>query len=339
MSATQKIIEAIKTSLHEGRKVNVDLREASTLTGSGLGIGGRTYFDDAFAALRYANPFRMGAMQIKTPNMSSVQFVAKTGNVLTQADPWGYTFTPNAGTPDTATNTWLLPTRVLSAQLPVRLAALDDINGLQQELISDITLEFAQAEAASMALNNDQAGSGTTTTGATAGLRGLAMYLGSTTSAFGTSGTQMTDGIHTIAQVTVNSVSPTYAQIVSIANALPPQYWSLPTTAWHMTPKFIAGLRNLADDQGLPKFLELGEPLEGGAVGSIFGWPVIPNSYLDDNYPVYLANWNRFMQIADVEEMSIQTFEQTAPGFLTMYCEKRMVSTVRDPFAGVRGVD
>ena len=106
-----------------------------------------------------------------------------------------------------------------------------------------------------------------------------------------------------------------------------------------MTPKFIAGLRNLADDQGLPKFLELGEPLEGGAVGSIFGWPVIPNPYLDDNYPVYLANWNRFLQIADVEEMSIQTFEQTAPGFLTMWCEKRMVSTVRDPFAGVRGVD
>jgi hypothetical protein len=28
--------------------------------------------------------------------------------------------------------------------------------------------------------------------------------------------------------------------------------------------------------------------------------------------------------------------EQTAPGFITMFAEKRMVSTVRDPFAGVR---
>ena len=339
MSATQKIIEAIKTSLHEGRKVNVDLREASTLTGSGDGVGGRTYFDDAFAALRYANPFRMGSLQIKTPQMSAVQFVAKTGNALTQADPWGYTFTPNTGTPGTATNTWQLPTRVLSAQLPIRLAALDDINGLQAELMQDITLEFAQAEAASMALNSDQSGSTTTTTGATAGLRGLAMYLGDTASAFGTSGTAITNGIHTIAQVTVSATAPTYAQIVAIANALPPQYWGLPTTAWHMTPKFIAGLRNLADEQGLPKFLELGEPGESGAVGSIFGWPVIPNPYLDDAYPVYLANWNRFLQIADVEEMTIQTFEQTAPGFLTLWCEKRMVSTVRDPFAGVRGVD
>jgi HK97 family phage major capsid protein len=339
MSATQKIIEAIKTSLHEGRKINVDLREASALTGSGAGVGGRTYFDDAFAALRRANPFRMGSMQIKTPNMSAVQFIAKTGNALDQADPWGYTFTPNNGTPGTATNTWQLPTRVLSAQLPIRLAALDDINGLQTELMQDLTLEFAQAEAASIALNNDQAGSTTTTTGATVGLRGLAMYLGDTASAFGTSGTAITNGIHTIAQVSVNSVSPTYAQVVALANALPTQYWSLPTTAWHMTPKFISGLRNLADEQGLPKFLELGEPGESGAVGSIFGWPVIPNPYLDDNYPVYLANWNRFLQIADVEEMSIQTFEQTAPGFLTLWCEKRMVSTVRDPFAGVRGVD
>jgi len=28
--------------------------------------------------------------------------------------------------------------------------------------------------------------------------------------------------------------------------------------------------------------------------------------------------------------------EQSAPGFVTMFAEKRMVSTVRDPFAGVR---
>lgn len=339
MSATQKIIDGIKQSLQENRKITVDLREASTLTGSGAGIGGRTYFDDAFAALRFANPFRMGALQIKTPNMSAVQFVAKTGNALTQSDPWGYTFTPNTGTPATATNTWSLPTRVLSAQLPVRIAALDDINGLQEELMQDITLEFSQAEAYSMALNNDQAGSSTTTTGATAGLRGLAMYLGDTTASFGDSGTQMTDGIHTIIQIAVNATTPTYAQIVDLADALPAQYWGQPTTAWHMTPKFIKGLRNLADEQGLPKFLELGEKGEGGAVGSIFGAPVVINPYLNDAYPVYLANWNRFLQIADVEEMSIQTFDQTSPGFITLWCEKRMVSTIRDPFAGVRGVD
>ena len=152
MSASQKIIEAIKTSLNENRMVKVDLREASTLTGSGAGIGGRTYFDDAFAALRYANPFRMGAMQIKTPNSSAVQFVAKTGNATNQTNPWGYTFTPDSGTPGTATNTWQLPTRVVTAQLPIRIAALDDINGLEAELMQDLALEFAQQEALSLSL-------------------------------------------------------------------------------------------------------------------------------------------------------------------------------------------
>jgi hypothetical protein len=42
------------------------------------------------------------------------------------------------------------------------------------------------------------------------------------------------------------------------------------------------------------------------------------------------------MTIADVEEMSVQVFEQTAPGFVTIYAERRLASTVRDPFAGVR---
>ena len=39
MTATNKLLEAIKISIAENRKVTVNLREASTLTGSGLGIG------------------------------------------------------------------------------------------------------------------------------------------------------------------------------------------------------------------------------------------------------------------------------------------------------------
>lgn len=335
MSATQKISEAIKQSLAENVKVKVDLREASTLTGSGLNVGGRTYFDDAFAALRYANPFRMGSRIISSDNDSAVQFVAKTGNALNQTNPWGYSFTPNSGTPGTATSTWLLPTRVLVAQLPIRTAALSDINGLEDELMRDLTLEFGQQEAYSMARNNDQAGSSTTSTGGTDGLRGLDMYTSAGTSAFGTSGTAITNGIHSIATVSFGGVTPTYNKIVDIANALPAQYWALPTTAWHMTPAMIQTLRELKDLQGLPLFLEMGDG-DGAAVGRIFGWPVIPNPYLTSTFPIYLANWDRFLTIADVEEMSIQMMEQTAPGFVTMYAEKRMVSTVRDPFAGVR---
>ena len=53
-------------------------------------------------------------------------------------------------------------------------------------------------------------------------------------------------------------------------------------------------------------------------------------------YPVYLADWSRFLTIADREEMSIKRFEQTAPGFVYMFAEKRLCSSIRDVFAGVR---
>jgi len=334
MSANQKILDGIKQALTEGGKVTIDLREASTLTGSGDGIGGRTYFDDAFSTLRYANPFRMGSRNIKTANSSGVQFVAKTGNA-TSANPWNPNATPDSGSPNTATAYWVMPTRIINAQLPVRIAALDDINGLKEALLTDLTLEFSQQEGASMATNNDQSGSTTTTTGGTYGLRGLDVYL-SGSAAYGTSGTAITDGIHTLVTTSLGGVAPTYNKITNIANSLPAQYWALPTTAWHMTPTMIQTLRQLKDSQGLPLFLELGEPGEGGAVGSIFGWPVIPNSFLSADFPIYLANWDRFLTIADVEEMTVQVFEQTAPGFVTMYAERRVASTVRDPFAGVR---
>jgi HK97 family phage major capsid protein len=334
MSANQKILDGIKQALTEGGKVTIDLREASTLTGSGDGIGGRTYFDDAFSTLRYANPFRMGSRNIKAPNTSAIQFVAKTGNA-TSANPWNPNATPDSGSPNTATSYWVMPTRIINAQLPIRIAAMDDINGLKEALLTDLTLEFSQQEGASMATNNDQAGSTTTTTGGTYGLRGLDTYL-SGSAAYGTSGTAITNGIHTLVTTSLGGIAPTYNKITNIANSLPAQYWALPTTAWHMTPTMIQTLRQLKDSQGLPLFLELGEPGEGGAVGSIFGWPVIPNSYLSTDYPIYLANWDRFLTIADVEEMTVQVFEQTAPGFVTLYAEKRVASTVRDPFAGVR---
>lgn len=334
MSASQKIIDGIKQAINEGGKVTIDLREASTLTGSGAGIGGRTYFDDAFSALRYANPFRMGSRNIKTADSSAVQFVAKTGDA-TGANPWNPNATPDTGSPDTATSFWVMPTRIINAQLPVRIAAMDDINGLQESLLTDLALEFSQQEGASLATNNDQSGSTTTTTGATYGLRGLDSYTSGSSAAYGTSGTAITNGVHTLATVSLGGVTATYNKIVSIANALPAQYWCLPTTAWHMTPAMIQTLRELKDSNGLPLFLEMGDG-DAAAVGRIFGWPVIPNPYLSTDFPIYLANWDRFLTIADVEEMEIQVYEQTAPGFLTLYAEKRLATTVRDPFAGVR---
>lgn len=334
MKITEKVLDGIKQAIQEGGKVTINLAEASALTGSGSGVGGNVIFDESFAALRQANPFRMGARQI-TAKGSDVQFVAKTGNAANSTNPWGYTFTPNSGSPNTDTTIWQLPVRVLTAQLPIRTAVLSDVNGLDATLVKDLYLEFSQLEAASMAVNDDQSGSTTTSTGGEEGLRGLDSYTSNTTSAYGSSGTAMTDGIHDIATVSLGGSAITYNKVTNIANALPPQYWSLPGTAWHMTPAMIQTLRQLKDSQGLPLFLEIGES-DGAAVGNIFGWPVIANSYLSSDFPIYLANWEQFLTIADIEEMTIQMMEQTAPGFVTMFAEKRMVSTVRNPFAGVR---
>jgi hypothetical protein len=41
------------------------------------------------------------------------------------------------------------------------------------------------------------------------------------------------------------------------------------------------------------------------------------------------------MTIADNEEMTLKRYDQTKPGFVTLYAEKRVVSTVRNPSAGV----
>ena len=339
MTITERILSGIKQTLETGDKVTIDLREASAITGSGNGVGGRTFFDNAFAALRFANPIREMSRVIPAAG-SSVQFVAKTGNATNSTNPFGYTFTPNSGSPDVNTSIWQLPTRVISAQLPIRSAVMSDVNYLNETLVEDLMLEFAQIEGASMVLNNDQAGSTTTINGATNGLRGLNMYTSAAASAFGTSGTAITNGIHSIATYTQAAAAVTYSDITDMTRLFPAQYWNLPGTAWMMHPQTIHELRNLGPGTAaIREFPEVGSD-EGGAIKNIFGFPVIANPNMQTTgagkFNIYLANWPRFVTIADVEEMTIQAMEQTSPGFITLYAEKRLVSTVRDPFAGIR---
>lgn len=338
MNQTEKILAGIKEAIYQGGKVNIDLKEASSLTGSGDTKGGRTLFDDAFAALRFANPIRQAARQVVRAGQSSVQFVAKTGNSTNQTNPWGYTFTADSGTPNTDTTIWQLPTRVITAQLPIRTAVLSDVNYLDETLVQDLMQEFGAVEAASMILNNDQAGSTTTTYGGTDGLRGLNMYTTAGASAYGTSGTAITNGIHSIATVSQAGAAIAYGDITDMARLFPAQYWTLPGTAWMMHPQTIHNLRNLGG-AAIKQFPEVGDS-DGGAVTYIFGFPVIPNPYMQlvgaGNFSIYLANWTNFVTIADIEEMSVQAFDQTTPGFINLYAEKRLASTVRDPFAGIR---
>lgn len=346
MGKKNLILDAVKEALKQG-EASVNLKEASALTGSGSGVGGRVIYDDAFASLRMANPIRYaGAREITTIG-SDEAFVVKTGNFTNIQDgstnPWGY-YPINNNNADNgiATSYWQIPVRAIQAQVPIRTAVLSDINAVSDAITSDLMLEFAQQEALSMMFNNDQAGSTTVNYGATDGLRGLNSYPGSTSAAaFGSNGSAITNGIHTVLEVTQTSPSSiSYNDVANLASALPAQYWKDPTTAWMMHPSTIKQIRELTGGStGLPVFLEVGNP-EGGSVVSIFGFPVIVNPYMDvagsGNHPIYLAAWGRFVTIADNEMMNIQMFEQTNPGFLTVFAEKRVVSTIRDVFAGVR---
>ena len=336
---TNLILEAVKEAITNG-KATVNLKEASALTGSGMGVGGRVIYDDAFAPFRLANPLRKVARQIPTIG-SEEAFVAKVGNATDPTNPWGYGVKNNTGSPNIATSFWELPLQVINASLPIRTAVLDDVNYLEETIVADLALEFSQIEAQSMMFNNDQSGSTTTTYGGTYGLRGLNSYAGSTSAAsFGTSGSAITNGLHTVLQVAQASATAiSYDDLANLQAALPAQYLYQPTTAWMMHPSTIAQIRKLKNTAQLPIFIEVGDD-DGGALLYVFGHAVIPNAYMETaasgHYPVYLAEWDKFFSIADREDMTIQRLDQTAPGFITLYAEKRVCSSIRDVFAGVR---
>lgn len=336
------------------------LNEASLLTAGGDGKGGRTAYDPVFVALRLYNPLR-GVSRTVATDGSSYQFRVKTGNAGAQ---WGYGI-QNNGTPTTEnTSIWQIVLKDINVQFPIRTAALDDIDGLEANVVDDMLAEFAQSEAASMIQNNDQSGTGTSvTTGGADGLRGLdqygganATYTGGTTStaAFGTSGTGSTSGLHSLAtydQLTTNGFATannvTYQDCVNMLYALPQQYWT-PNAKWMINPVMLSAIRGLKDNNGTPIFERMHPGVTEGIVGNLLGFDVVVNSYVDtpnaagasagtvSKYPMFFCDWSRFHTIIDRLNMIMRRYDQTAPGFITFFGEKRLATSVRDPFSGVR---
>ena len=364
-----KAIVAGKSSFQKELQIFADesqadayLKEASALTAGGDGKGGRTAYDPVFAALRLANPLR-GVSRTVATDGSSYQFRVKTGNAGAQ---WGYGI-QNNGTPTTEnTSIWQVVLKDINVQFPIRTAALDDIDGLEANVVDDMLAEFAQNEALSMIANNDQTGTGSdTATGGADGLRGLDQYAGAnanytggttSTAAFGSSGTGSTSGLHSLAtydQITTNgntvgAANITYKDIVNFIYALPQQYWT-ESAKFVVSPVLLAQIRGLVDDNGTPVFERM-SPLEtNGIVGRLLGFDVVVNKYLDTPsqttvgdagttslYPAYFADWSRFHTIVDRLNMVMRRYDQTLPGFITFFGEKRLATSVRDPFAGVR---
>jgi HK97 family phage major capsid protein len=334
------------------------LKEASTLTGSGAGIGGRTAYDPVFASLRLENPMRGVSRSVATDG-STYQFRAKTGDA---GAGWGYGIVNNTAATTEATAIWQLNLKDLNVQFPIRTAALDDIDGLESNVVSDMLAEFSQREAISMITNNDQGAATATGGGGSDGLRGLnqypganATYTGGTTSesSFGSSGTASTDGLHNLAtydQLTTNgnalANNVVYKDIVNFIYALPQAYWT-PNAKFIINPVMLAAIRGLVDDQKRPVYVD-GLSRDDGIVGKLLGFDVVVNTYVnapskysasagtDNLYPMYFGDFTRGHTIVDRLNMVLRRYDQTLPGSITFYGEKRLATSIVDPFALVR---
>jgi predicted phage gp36 major capsid-like protein len=336
------------------------LNEASALTAGGDGKGGRTAYDPVFAALRLSNPLR-GVSRTVATDGSSYQFRVKTGNA---GAGWGYAINNNTSATTEDTTIWQIVLQDLNVQFPIRTAALDDIDGLEANVVDDMLAEFAQAEALSMMQNNDQ-GATSLPYGGSNGLRGLDQYAGSnstyaggtcSTAAFGTSGTGSTSGLHSLAtydQLTTNANTVganniTYTDVVNFIYQLPQQYWTA-NAKFVISPILLNAIRALKDNNGAPIFNRNEGLSVEGIVGQLMGFDVVVNKYCDTPsqtstgsagtnslYPMYFADWSRFHTIVDRLNMVMRRYDQTLPGFITFFGEKRLATSVRDPNAGVR---
>jgi HK97 family phage major capsid protein len=338
------------------------MNEASALTAGGDGKGGRTAYDPVFAALRLANPLR-GVSRAVATDGSSYQFRVKTGNA---GAGWGYAINNNTAATTEDTTIWQIVLQDLNVQFPIRTAALDDIDGLEANVVDDMLAEFAQSEALSMMQNNDQAAqSGTNPYGGTNGLRGLDQYAGSnatyaggtcSTAAFGSTGTGSSSGLHSLAtydQITTNAATVganniTYTDVVNFIYQLPQQYWTS-NAKFVISPILLNAIRALKDNNGAPIFNRNEGLSVEGIVGQLMGFDVIVNKYCDTPsqttagsagtnslYPMYFADWSRVHTIVDRLNMVMRRYDQTLPGFITFFGEKRLATSVRDPNAGVR---
>ena len=161
-------------------------------------------------------------------------------------------------------------------------------------------------------------------------------------------------GLHSIAtydQETTNGFAATnnvtYGDLINFLYTLPQQYWNN-GNKWMISPLMLAGIRGLKDDNGTPVFERIAPLVTDGIVGKLLGYDVVVNNYVDSpvaaggsagttsKYPMYFGDFTRGHTIVDRLNMVLRRYDQTAPGFITFYGEKRVCSSVVDPFAIIR---
>ena len=108
----------------------------------------------------------------------------------------------------------------------------------------------------------------------------------------------------------------------------------------------LAQIRGLTDDNGTPVFERMSPMETEGIVGRMLGFDVVVNKYLDtpsyagvdkaNLYPMYFGDWQRGHTIVDRLNMVLRRYDQTLPGFITYFGEKRLATSVVDPFSIIR---
>lgn len=319
--------------------------------GSGYNVGGRTGYDPVFTALRQTNPLRGVSRNVSTDG-SAYQLRQKVGNA---GASWGYAIQNNGNATTQDTLIWQLILKDLNCAFPVRTATLDDIDGLESNIVQDMMAEFSQSEGRSMIQNNDQTDSAPyDTTGGTNGLRGLNQYgytggfAGGTVHpvVYGSTGVATSNGLSQIAtydQLVTNGTSTSannvsYQDVINLIYSLPTQYWN-PSTAFLVSPIQLQAIRGLVDDNGRPIYVD-GLARPDGIIGQMLGFDVVVNQFCDtpnyagvnkaDLFPMFFGDFNRGHVIIDRLNMILRRYEQTQVGFITFYGEKRVASSIHD---------
>ena len=129
---------------------------------------------------------------------------------------------------------------------------------------------------------------------------------------------------------------------------LPQQYWT-PSAKFVVNPLMLAAIRGLTDINGRPIYID-GLARNDGIVGTLLGFDVVVNKYVSNPlitttpspsvntnaYPMYFGDWSRGHTIVDRLNMILRRYDQTLPGYITFYGEKRLASSVVDPFSIIR---
>jgi HK97 family phage major capsid protein len=128
---------------------------------------------------------------------------------------------------------------------------------------------------------------------------------------------------------------------------LPQEYWT-PTTKFLVSPLFLAQIRGLKDSNGTPVFERMSPLIYDGIVGQLLGFDVVVNKYCDSPnsststagttslYPMYFGDFQRGHTIVDRLNMVLRRYDQTLPGYITFFGEKRLATSVVDPFSIIR---